>query len=91
MPQPGTGPARSGTKLLIAGVALSLTGVISITALVVQLVLYDPPCIPLVAWSIEGACGLLRAMVVLTLPVLLVGLGLLARGLVLRWGTVSRG
>jgi len=84
MAQPRPGPARSGTKLLIAGVALSLTGVISLAALMVQFVLYEPPCTPLVAWSIEGACGLLRAIVLLTLPVLLVGLGLVVSGVVLR-------
>jgi hypothetical protein len=83
MAQPRPGPARTGTKLLIAGVALSLTGAISLAALVVQLVLYDPPCTPLVSWSIEGACGLFRAIILLTLPVLVVGLGLVVGGVVL--------
>ena len=76
--------ARSGTKLLIAGVAIALTGAISETALVVQLLGYDPPCEPALAWGFAGACGVLRLLVLLTLPVLLVGLGLLVRGLVLR-------
>jgi hypothetical protein len=75
---------RAGTKLVIAGAALALTGVLSITALVVQLLLYDPPCEPVVAWGFTAACGVLRLLVLMTLPVLLVGLGLIGRGLVLR-------
>ena len=73
-----------GTKLLIAGAALALTGVLSITALVVQLLWYDPPCEPVAAWSFVGACGVLRLLVLLMLPVLLAGVGLLTAGLVLR-------
>lgn len=69
--------------MLIAGVMLVLTGVISITALVVQLLLYDPPCKPVVAWDFVGACGVLRLLVLLMLPVLLAGLVLLAAGVVL--------
>jgi hypothetical protein len=76
-------PDRTGTAVLIAGVMLVVTGVISITALVVQLVLYEPPCEP-VAWHFVGACGVLRLLVLLTLPVLLAGLALLAAGVVLR-------
>ena len=72
------------TAVLIAGVMLLLTGVISVTALVVQLVLYDPPCEPLVAWNFVGACGVLRLLVLMTLPVGLAGLVLLAAGVVLR-------
>lgn len=71
-------------KLVIAGSVLALAGAISETALVVQLLQYEPPCEPIVAWSLAGACGVLRILVLLTLPVLLMGLGLLARGLVLR-------
>ena len=70
--------------MLIAGVMLVLTGVISVTALVVQLVLYDPPCQPLATWHFLGACGVLRLLVLLTLPVVLAGLVLLAAGVVLR-------
>jgi hypothetical protein len=81
--QPGP-RGRSGTRALIVGVALSLTGVISIAALVVQLAAYDPPCEPLVAWGFVGACGALRLLVVLMLPFLLGGLGLIVAGLVLR-------
>ncbi len=82
-PQPG--PAgRSGTKALVAGVMLLLTGAISIAALVVQLAGYDPRCEPLAAWDFLGSCGVLRLLVLLMLPVLLAGLGLLAGGLVLR-------
>jgi hypothetical protein len=81
-PQPG--PARSGTKALIAGVMLLLTGAISIAALVVQLASYDPRCEPVAAWDFVGACGVLRLLVLLMLPVLLAGIGLLVGGLVLR-------
>jgi hypothetical protein len=63
---------------------LVLTGVISVTALVIQLVLYDPPCEPVIALDFLGACGVLRLLVLLTLPVVLVGLLLLAAGVVLR-------
>jgi len=72
-----------GTKLLIAGVALALTGVLSIAALVVQLMLYEPPCEPIAAWDFGGACGVLRLLVLLMLPVLAAGLALLAGGLLL--------
>jgi|GEM_PF-460491 hypothetical protein len=78
-PFPGT-----GTKLVIAGAALAVTGVLSIAALVVQLLWYDPPCRPLVAWSFIGACGVLRLLVLLMLPTLALGLGLVGRGFVLR-------
>ena len=79
------GPAgRSGTKLVIAGVVVAVAGAISVTALVVQLLQYEPPCEPVTAWSFAGACGVLRLLVLLTLPVLGVGLGLLGWGLVLR-------
>jgi hypothetical protein len=74
---------RAGTSLLIVGVALSITGVISIAALVVQLLGYDPACEPAV-WSFEGACGALRLLVLLMLPVLAVGLVLVLGGLLLR-------
>jgi hypothetical protein len=75
---------RTGTKFVIAGAALAITGVLSITALVVQLLWYDPPCRPLVAGSFTGACGVLRLLVLLMLPTLAVGLVLLVLGLVLR-------
>jgi hypothetical protein len=74
----------AGTKLVIAGAALAVTGVLSITALVVQLLWYDPPCRPLGAWSFIGACGVLRLLVLLMLPTLALGLVLVVRGLVLR-------
>ena len=81
---PQLGPAgRSGTKLAIAGVVLAVAGAISVAALVVQLVQYEPPC-ESVAWSFAGACGVLRLLVLLTSPVLLGGLGLLGWGLVLQ-------
>lgn len=78
--------ARAGTKLVVAGTALALTGVLSIAALVVQLLWYDPPCEPVVAWSFTGPCGVLRLLVLLMLPTLAVGLVLLVRGLLLRRG-----
>lgn len=74
----------SGTRPLIVGVALSVTGVISETALVIQLVAYEPSCEPLVAWSFTGACGGLRLLIVLMLPFLVVGLILIAIGIVQR-------
>jgi hypothetical protein len=74
---------RTGTRPLIVGVALSVTGLISSTALVVQLAVYDPPC-ELVAWTFVGACGALRLLTVAMLPFLLGGLGLVAAGLLLR-------
>jgi hypothetical protein len=74
---------RLGVKLLISGVALTLTGVISMAALVVQLLLYDPSCDPVAGWDFGGACGALKLLVLLMLPVLVAGLVLLARGLVL--------
>ena len=74
----------SGTKLLIVGVALSITGVISEAALVVQLLAYEPPCQPIAAWSFLGACGVLRILVLLMLPVLAAGLVLVALGIVQR-------
>ncbi|HEY1905986.1 MAG TPA: hypothetical protein VGG91_08090 [Myxococcaceae bacterium] len=77
--------ARPGTRALIVGVALSLTGLISIAALVVQLAAYDPSCEPLVAWSFSGPCGALRLLSVAMLPFLLGGLGLVVAGGVLRW------
>jgi hypothetical protein len=80
--QPGS-VARSGAKPLIAGVALALTGVISIAALVVQLLWYEPACDPVASWSFTGACGVLRLLVLLMLPILAAGLVLLVRGLVL--------
>jgi hypothetical protein len=72
----------SGTRALIVGVALTITGVISEAALVVQLVAYEPSCEPLVAWSFTGACGGLRLLIVLMLPFLITGLALIAFGLV---------
>lgn len=81
-PEPGP-RGRTGTRPLIVGVALSVTGLISIAALVVQLAVYDPPC-ELAAWSFVGACGALRLLSVAMLPFLLGGLGLVAAGLVLR-------
>ena len=75
---------HGGTKLVIAGAALAITGVLSITALVVQLLWYDPPCRPLAAWSFTGACGVLRLLVLLMLPTLALGLVLVVSGLVLR-------
>jgi hypothetical protein len=81
------GPARRrGTSALIVGAALLVTGVISIAALVVQLASYDPPCEPLAAWTFLGACGALRLLVLLMLPVLLGGLGLVTAGLLVRRG-----
>lgn len=74
---------RVGTRPLIVGVALAVTGLISISALVVQLAVYDPPC-ELVAWSFVGACGALRLLSVAMLPFLIGGLGLVVAGLVLR-------
>jgi len=70
--------------LVIAGATLAITGVLSITALVVQLLWYDPACQPVAAWSFTGACGVLRLLVLLMLPTLAVGLVLVVRGLVLR-------
>jgi hypothetical protein len=78
--------APAGTKLVVAGTALALTGVLSIAALVVQLLWYDPPCEPVAAGSFTGPCGVLRLLVVLMLPTLAVGLVLLVRGLLLRRG-----
>src|SRR5262249_23901730 len=80
--QPGP-RGRTGTRPLIVGVALSVTGLISISALVAQLGVYAPPC-ELVAWGFVGACGALRLLVLLMLPFLVGGLGLIAAGLVLR-------
>ena len=73
-----------GTRALIVGVALTITGVISEAALIVQLVAYEPSCEPLVAWSFTGACGGLRLLIVLMLPFLVTGLVLIGTGLVLR-------
>lgn len=75
---------RSGTKLLIVGVALSITGLISEAALVVQLLAYEPSCEPIAAWSFVGACGALRLLVVLMVPILGAGLVLVALGIVRR-------
>jgi hypothetical protein len=75
---------RPGTSALIVGLVLLLTGAISIAALALQLVNYDPPCEPPAAWSFLGACGALRLLVLLMLPFLLGGIGLVAVGLVLR-------
>jgi len=47
-------------------------------------VLYDPSCEPVAAWSFFGACGVLRILVLLMLPILAAGLVLLVVGLVLR-------
>jgi len=74
----------SGTRALIVGVALTITGVISEAALIVQLVAYEPSCEPLVGWSFTGACGGLRLLIVLMLPFLVTGLVLIAIGIVLR-------
>ena len=74
--------SRAGTRLLIVGVALALTGLISEAALVVQLVAYEPSCEPLAAWSFRGACGGLRLLILLMLPFLVVGLVLIALGIV---------
>lgn len=71
----------SGKAALIVGVALSITAVLSDAALVAQLVLYEPSCDPFVAWSFEGACGVLRLLTVLMLPFLLAGLVLIAIGI----------
>jgi len=81
--QPGP-RGRPGTRALIVGVALSVTGVISIAALVVQLAAYDPSCEPLLAFSFSGPCGALRLLTVAMLPFLLGGFGLIVAGLVLR-------
>ena len=75
---------RAGTGLLIVGVALIITGVISETALIIQLVAYDPACEPLAAWSFTGACGGLRLIIVLMLPFLITGLVLSGLGIVRR-------
>jgi hypothetical protein len=61
-----------------------MTAVLSDTALVAQLVLYEPSCEPLVAWSFEGPCGVLRLLTVLMLPFLLVGVVLIVIGLAQR-------
>ena len=74
----------SGTRLLIVGVALSITGLISEAALVVQLLAYEPACQPVAAWSFLGACGVLRILVLLMLPFLGAGLVLVALGIALR-------
>jgi hypothetical protein len=74
----------SATRLLIVGVALSITGLISEAALVVQLLAYEPACHPVAAWSFLGACGALRILVLLMLPILGAGLVLVAVGIVLR-------
>ena len=74
----------TGTAALIVGVALSITAVLSDTALVAQLVLYEPSCQPFVAWSFEGPCGVLRLLTVLMLPFLLAGVVLIAIGVVQR-------
>jgi hypothetical protein len=73
-----------GTRALIVGVALTITGVISEAALIVQLLAYDPSCEPLVAWSFTGACGGLRLLIVLMLPFLVTGLVLIGFGTVQR-------
>ena len=73
-----------GTRALIVGVALTITGVISEAALIIQLVAYEPSCEPLVAWSFTGACGGLRALIVLMLPFLVLGLVLIGLGTVQR-------
>ena len=76
--------SSSGTAALIVGVALSITAVLSDTALVAQLVLYEPSCEPFLAWSFEGACGVLRLLTVLMLPFLPAGLVLIAIGIAQR-------
>jgi hypothetical protein len=76
--------ARTGTRLLIVGVALSITAVLSDTALAVQLVAYEPSCEPFVAWSFAGACGVLRLLIMLMLPFLVVGSVLIALGIAQR-------
>jgi len=76
--------ARTGTRLLIVGVALSITAVLSDTALAVQLVAYEPSCEPFVAWSFAGACGVLRLLIVLMLPFLVAGSVLIALGIAKR-------
>jgi hypothetical protein len=85
MPQPGA-RGHPGAKLVIAGAVVAIAGAISETAIVVQLLEYEPPCEPITAWSFTGGCGVLRLLVLLTLPVLLMGFGLFASGLVLRRG-----
>ena len=69
---------------MIAGAALVITGVLSNTALVVQLLWYDPPCRPITAWSFTGPCGVLRLLVLLMLPILALGIVLVVSGLVLQ-------
>ena len=75
---------RTGTGLVIVGVALLITAVISETALIIQLVAYEPACEPLAAWSFTGACGGLRLIILLMLPFLLAGVALLIAGLIRR-------
>ena len=70
--------------MLIVGVALSITGLISEAALVVQLLAYEPPCQPIAAWAFVGACGALRLLVVLMAPILGAGLVLVALGIMQR-------
>ena len=70
---------------IIAGAMLVVTGAISIAALVLQMLGYDPPCAPLVSASLAGPCGVFRLLVLLMLPITLAGCGLLAAGVVLRW------
>jgi len=77
---------RAGTGLIIVGVALLITAVISEAALIIQLVAYEPACEPLVAWSFVGACGGLRAIILLMLPFLVAGVGLLTAGMIRRGG-----
>ena len=74
------GSEMSGTRALITGVALSITGLVSEAALIVQLVAYEPSCEPIAAWSFTGACGALRLLVLLMLPFLLTGLVLIGLG-----------
>ncbi|HET9156203.1 MAG TPA: hypothetical protein VFN91_06020 [Myxococcaceae bacterium] len=75
---------RAGTGLVIVGVALLITAVISETALIIQLVAYEPACEPLATWSFAGACGGLRLIILLMVPFLLAGVALLIAGVIRR-------
>ena len=86
---PGPGHPH-GTRALIIGVALTITGLVSEAALVVQLAAYEPSCEPIAAWAFTGACGALRLLVLLMLPFLLTGLLLIGGGLALRRASRSR-
>ena len=86
-PGSATPPAGGGTRarrLLIVGVALSITAVLSDTALVAQLRPVRAVMPAFVAWSFPGPCGVLRLLTVLMLPFLVAGVVLIAIGIAQR-------